>query len=402
MKLRCDLKIQNLNSQITTNQEKLHKAATIGLYRPRPDGDSRGTDFADGEIILTIEAKSVNVKYKLKKIETYTKFINEGKATLKLIDLNIYLLISNTPSLTLINFVSFLNVKITKSGAPNLDKENNNTFAKRLLNKADCNMASNQLKVISPLTETDVNSLLKRKQAKQSTESPTTFKTRPVSNLVRHSSSSSNLLVQLTDEQKYVIKLAKERKNLFFTGSGGTGKSFLINVLKKCFQNDACFVTASTGVAASLIGGITLHAFAGFTVESNVAGDLNEQNRKILDKVVNSREKLNNWKKCQQLIIDEISMIDGQFFDTLDFVARSIKNSDEPFGGIQIILSGDFFQLPPVSKYGEEKKKFCFQVFFVSKKIIFFSFQNLPLKNINVKYLNLISRNSQIKDENLS
>lgn len=55
-------------------------------------------------------------------------------------------------------------------------------------------------------------------------------------------------------------------------------------------------------------------------------------------------------------------MIDGYFFDLLDSVARSLKNNDKPFGGIQLIISGDFLQLPPVSKYGQTKKKFCFQV----------------------------------------
>ena len=56
-------------------------------------------------------------------------------------------------------------------------------------------------------------------------------------------------------------------------------------------------------------------------------------------------------------------MVDSVFFETLDFVGRSVRNNDLPFGGIQLIVSGDFFQLPPVSKYGQEKRKFCFQVY---------------------------------------
>ena len=81
-------------------------------------------------------------------------------------------------------------------------------------------------------------------------------------------------------------------------------------------------------------------------------------------KVLQQREKLSNWRKCRHLIIDEISMIDADYFDCLDFVARSIRSGqrDLPMGGIQLILSGDFLQLPPVTNRGEaERKRFCFQ-----------------------------------------
>lgn len=171
-------------------------------------------------------------------------------------------------------------------------------------------------------------------------------------------------MVQLTDEQKHVLDVIKQGKNVFFTGSGGTGKSFLINLVKKCFPNDSCMVTASTGCAAALIGGITLHAFAGFTLgdRDNENESPDERLKRIVERICNSKEKLNNWKRCRQLIIDEISMIDAEYFDTLEAVARSVKNSDLPFGGIQLIVCGDFLQLPPVSKRSSEKKKFCFQV----------------------------------------
>lgn len=109
---------------------------------------------------------------------------------------------------------------------------------------------------------------------------------------------------------------------MFFTGSGGTGKSFLINLVKKCFPNESCIVTASTGCAAALIGGITLHAFAGFTLADQDDLDRDERLKRIVDRIVASKEKINNWKRCRQLIIDEISMIDAEYFDTLEAVAR--------------------------------------------------------------------------------
>ena len=117
MKLKCDLIIQNFNNpvnrQVANNPDKVHKNSTIGLYRPRDEEDD--TDFDKKPIILTIETKTQCLKYRLKKIETSTKFIQEGRATLKLINENIFILISNCVSLTLINFISFLNVKITKA-----------------------------------------------------------------------------------------------------------------------------------------------------------------------------------------------------------------------------------------------------------------------------------------------
>lgn len=198
MKIRCDLKIQNLNHhQASCNQEKLHKQCMIGLYRPRPDDEdfSSSSNSAASEIILTIEAKAVNLKYKLKRIETHTKFINEGKATLKLIDENIYLLLSNCPALTLINFVSFLNVKMTSGGgrksklaaSSSNDKENINrkppqppppnsskAFATRLLERAECKLGPSHLKNISPLCENDLNVIAQRKLVQQSMESPIT------------------------------------------------------------------------------------------------------------------------------------------------------------------------------------------------------------------------------------
>ena len=67
------------------------------------------------------------------------------------------------------------------------------------------------------------------------------------------------------------------------------------------------------------------------------------------------------WRRCKHLIIDEISMVDSNFFDKLEAVARAVRKKEIPFGGIQLILSGDFLQLPPVVKQAE-KKKFCFQV----------------------------------------
>lgn len=74
-----------------------------------------------------------------------------------------------------------------------------------------------------------------------------------------------------------------------------------------------------------------------------------------------TRVHLQQWKSCKHLIIDEISMIDAELFDKIEAVARAVRNNETPFGGIQVIVCGDFLQLPPVIKQSENKK-FCFQV----------------------------------------
>ena len=141
--------------------------------------------------------------------------------------------------------------------------------------------------------------------------------------------SSNNLLVQLTDEQKRVLDAIRQGKNVFFTGSGGSGKSFLLRIIKQYLPHDSCFVTASTGVAASLIGGITLHAFAGISgndSEQPAKEEGEEENEasssKLISRIFQCKDKLQNWKRCKHLIIDEISMVDAHMFEMLDQIAR--------------------------------------------------------------------------------
>ena len=111
-------------------------------------------------------------------------------------------------------------------------------------------------------------------------------------------------------------------------------------------------VTAPTGMAAINVGGQTIHSFAG-------VGLAEGHKDIIINKVLKAKEAVERWQKCQVLVIDEISMLDAYLFQLLDEIARIIKKKDEPFGGIQIILVGDFLQLPPVAK--DKDRMFCFQ-----------------------------------------
>ncbi|CCM00349.1 uncharacterized protein FIBRA_02379 [Fibroporia radiculosa] len=188
--------------------------------------------------------------------------------------------------------------------------------------------------------------------------------------------------VQLSPEQKAVLELVKEGKNVFFTGSAGTGKSVLLReIIRHCRGDgrlrEGLAVTAATGIASVNIGGSTLHSWAGIGLGKEPAekllGKLLGQDKYQREKERLRKKKLREqghevddhnddyddddkhvprvverWRIVKTLIIDEISMIDGVLFDKLEFIARHLRRSDEPFGGIQLVLSGDFCQLPPV------------------------------------------------------
>jgi len=182
------------------------------------------------------------------------------------------------------------------------------------------------------------------------------------------SSSSSGMPVTepemvLTDEQRTVHTLAMQGRSIFFTGSAGTGKSFLMRKIiadlkakyAKESIRDAVFVTAPTGMAACNIGGTTLHAFAGLSIQ-------NKSKEKMAAAVQSNKACKARWVSCRTLVVDEVSMVDGEMFDKLDYVARTARgSSSRPFGGIQVILAGDFYQLPPIGldqvESGKEKKQ---------------------------------------------
>ncbi|XP_075770721.1 ATP-dependent DNA helicase PIF1 isoform X3 [Pelodiscus sinensis] len=158
--------------------------------------------------------------------------------------------------------------------------------------------------------------------------------------------------MRLSQEQSIVLSAVLSGKNVFFTGSAGTGKSYLLKKIVGSLPPKSTYATASTGVAACHIGGTTLHAFAGIG-----------SGKAPLDQCIELAQRTGvrqHWLNCQHLIIDEISMVEGKFFDKLEAVARAVRKREDPFGGIQLIICGDFLQLPPVSK-GNEETKFCFQ-----------------------------------------
>lgn len=162
--------------------------------------------------------------------------------------------------------------------------------------------------------------------------------------------------VCLSEEQRKVLNLVtEETKSVFFTGSAGTGKSVLLREIIKTLrvkyraQPDRIAVTASTGLAACNVGGVTLHSFAGI--------GLGKEDIPILvKKIMRNPKAKNRWLRTKVLIIDEISMVDGDLFDKLEGIARTVRGNGRPFGGVQLVITGDFFQLPPVPDSGKIAK----------------------------------------------
>lgn len=155
--------------------------------------------------------------------------------------------------------------------------------------------------------------------------------------------------------QQEALNCVEVGANVFLTGCPGTGKTYCLNaIIKHCWQQGKNIgVTAATGCAAILLNGATLHSFLSI--------GLAKQSAEVLyTKLMNQHypakvKKFDQLRELQTLIIDEISMINAELLQKVSDYLKLIKQSNRPFGGVQIILVGDFYQLPPVSG------KFCFE-----------------------------------------
>ena len=154
---------------------------------------------------------------------------------------------------------------------------------------------------------------------------------------------------ELNKEQRQAADAVIAGKSLFITGPGGVGKSFLLQVLHEHFERDIknMAITAMTGCAALLIGPYakTLHSWAGIGL-----GRGNPET--IIEAIQKDSKKKKRWRQTDVLVIDEVSMLTPALLELLDVVGRRIRKVDRPFGGLQMVYVGDFYQLPPVSKDG--------------------------------------------------
>jgi len=154
----------------------------------------------------------------------------------------------------------------------------------------------------------------------------------------------------LTKSQKEALDIILKGKSVFITGVGGCGKTFLIRHFVKNYKDHhKIAVTSTTGTSALHINGSTLHSWAGIGLGKGSVGS-------IVTHIKKKKYLKDRWKNVEILIIDEISMMSPMLFDKLEKVAKMIKRSTKPFGGIQLIVTGDFLQLPCIGT-----DKFCFE-----------------------------------------
>lgn len=197
----------------------------------------------------------------------------------------------------------------------------------------------------------------------------------------------------LTQDQKIALRIIMDGRNVFITGIPGSGKSYLINYfVSMCSKNKKIALTATTGLAATSIAShsVDLHAdteklnvldmmkrAAGINVEKkdskkfsvsgttihhfSGAGLFNQELPKLISRIKRNKHSKKRWLNTDVLIIDEVSMLPPTILDMLDLIARAIRNCDKPFGGIQMILVGDFNQTEPVYKNGRPNKVYAFE-----------------------------------------
>jgi len=165
--------------------------------------------------------------------------------------------------------------------------------------------------------------------------------------------------MELSKQQQIAFNKYVQGYNIFITGPGGSGKSALIKMINQHaysrFKN--IHVTALTGCAAVLLNckAKTLHSWAGIGLGNGTI-------EQLIKKIRSNSYAKDMWKNTDILVVDEVSMLSLKLFDTLNSIGKAIRNNMRPFGGIQVIFSGDFFQLPPVGDKDEpDTQRFCFE-----------------------------------------
>uniref|UniRef100_A0A8C6TDJ2 ATP-dependent DNA helicase PIF1 n=1 Tax=Neogobius melanostomus TaxID=47308 RepID=A0A8C6TDJ2_9GOBI len=350
--VQCSITVEQLNTSGETTRRQVMRKASILLGR---------NEFQ--ELILRVHDGKVPQSFAIKEFKLFTKFARDGKCTIRLLPSNTQILLSNCPPAQLSVFLKTLTIKhqAGQGAKPMTDREKLKAGLPR------------SFEAISPLQQKDiqkVNELRARAHAPNAGISDRTNKNKAgAGQQVKRSRADCNFspvkanpnkkpilslpTCRLNKEQTAVLSAVLSGRNVFFTGSAGTGKSFLLKRIIGSLPPKSTYATASTGVAACHIGGTTLHSFAGQDGSGSAP----------LAQCIELAQRpgiLQHWTSCRHLIIDEVSMVEAHYFDKLESVARSVRRSTEPFGGIQLIVCGDFLQLPPVSK-GKEKASFCFQ-----------------------------------------
>lgn len=209
-------------------------------------------------------------------------------------------------------------------------------------------------------------------------ESFEVFDPKEMSNATASEDSISELEILDEEQKRAFIMMEYSRENMFITGKAGTGKSFLLEVFERATRKKVVKL-APTGIAALNIGGVTLHSAFGFrNLESLNVEEISKSTLRI------KSEKIMILKTVNVIVIDEISMVRVDIFEKIDKILKIINENDKPFGGKQMLIFGDLFQLPPIAKKEEIKylmKRYGGIYFFHSNAYKNFKFIELSLNH---------------------
>ncbi len=175
--------------------------------------------------------------------------------------------------------------------------------------------------------------------------------------------------------QSQALTIMKTGANIFLTGEPGAGKSYTINQYVDYLRRHGIdpAITASTGIAATHISGMTIHSWSGIGIRTFLSN-------RDLDTLSSNEYLVKRVTRTKVLIIDEVSMLAPETITMVDQVCREIKRTDEPFGGIQIIFVGDFFQLPPINRSNVNETS---QGGFFEEEPVIFAYQSPAWANAN-------------------
>jgi len=184
-------------------------------------------------------------------------------------------------------------------------------------------------------------------------------------------SDSQNNENEFSESQQEVIELIRNKKNVFLTGIAGSGKSYLITKLRSIFPDKSIVITSTTGISAFNIGGLTIHSYLGLGIgDRTVKASLSKLTQSIKQGIRN----------LDILVIDEISMLSSELFEKINEILQKIRGrSKAPFGGVQIILSGDLLQLETIGNFTSIIESQLFQEFAVFKLTTNFRQKEDPL-----------------------
>ncbi len=194
--------------------------------------------------------------------------------------------------------------------------------------------------------------------------------------------------------QSEALSILKTGSNVFLTGEPGSGKSHTINEYVAYLRARGIepAITASTGIAATHIGGMTIHSWSGIGIRPKLGKD-------DLHAIASSRHIAKRVRYAKVLIIDEVSMLPPETLSMIDAVCREIKQSSESFGGMQVVLVGDFFQLPPIIKpqVGNDSP-----IMFIEERSTRFAYDSPPWERANLSVCYLTEQHRQDDGEFLA